>query len=490
MKPALVLTSLIMLFTLTASGTTIHVPADQPTIQAGIHAASESDTILVAPGNYTGDGNRDLVFNGKDVVLISQNGPEVTIIDCEGSTSSPHRGFAFASGETSACVVKGFTIKNGYSQSDGGGIYCATNSRPTITGNIIANNAAWTMGAGIYCYYANPVIEGNSIRDNRCVGNTFSDGGGIACRRSSPTIDSNTISGNIGTLGGGIYCVEGSNPTISHNVISDNMGELNGGGIHCGDDSDPAIVQNEITGNWSGFGGGINCVVDCDPLISQNLIFRNDAVVSGGGICCWQNCNPTAISNTIVRNAPSGLHSGYSQPIIEHCIIAYTLGGSGVECEGYGVPELRYCNLYANDGGDWVDCIADQLDVRGNFSADPLFCDADINDFFLWAASPCAPAASPDGWLVGCFAVGCAECGDANADGTISVDDISSLKAFYFNGASLPVPSAADLDCDGQIRLNDIILLAGYYYGYGPETCCAPPPKRQDQPEREEITGQ
>ena len=37
---------------LPATAATIHVPDDQPTIQAGIDAASAGDTVLVACGDY------------------------------------------------------------------------------------------------------------------------------------------------------------------------------------------------------------------------------------------------------------------------------------------------------------------------------------------------------------------------------------------------------------------------------------------------------
>jgi len=36
-----------------APGTTIHVPADYPTIQEGIRASANGDTVLVAPASIT-----------------------------------------------------------------------------------------------------------------------------------------------------------------------------------------------------------------------------------------------------------------------------------------------------------------------------------------------------------------------------------------------------------------------------------------------------
>jgi hypothetical protein len=104
----------------------INVPASQPTIQAGINAASNGDTVLVAPGTYTENIN----FGGKAITLTSSGGPSVTIID-GGRLGTV---VTFNTGETSASVLSGFTIRNGFQNGYPGGGISISSASPTITG--------------------------------------------------------------------------------------------------------------------------------------------------------------------------------------------------------------------------------------------------------------------------------------------------------------------------------------------------------------------
>jgi hypothetical protein len=70
----LALSIVLTLVSLTAMAATHQVPGSYPTIQAGIDACAVGDTVLVAPGIYTGAGNTWLNFNGVDLVLMSKMG--------------------------------------------------------------------------------------------------------------------------------------------------------------------------------------------------------------------------------------------------------------------------------------------------------------------------------------------------------------------------------------------------------------------------------
>ena len=210
------------------------------TIQAGIDTSTTGDTVIVADGTYTGTGNRDLDFGGRDIHLRSESlDPGLCIIDCQGTFNVPHRGFYFHSGETADAIVEGFTIRNGWALPDGyrggrhgGAIYCDFNSNPTINNCTITDNSA-DLGGGIMC---------------------GSNSG------SSPTITNCKITDNSADLGSGIYSYSGF-PAITNCLISGNSAvggpEEKGGGIYCSSGSTATITNCTITGNSAGDGGGI-----------------------------------------------------------------------------------------------------------------------------------------------------------------------------------------------------------------------------------------
>ena len=132
MKQFLILICFLLITCITLSAQIIHVPGDQPTIQVGITAAQNGDTILVDDRTYIENIN----FKGKAITVAShflvdsnETHIENTIIDGSQPTN-PDSGsvVVFNSGEDTTSILCGFTITGGTGTYDpfparvGGGI--------------------------------------------------------------------------------------------------------------------------------------------------------------------------------------------------------------------------------------------------------------------------------------------------------------------------------------------------------------------------------
>lgn len=119
----------VLIFALPVSAGIINVPGDYPTIQEGINASLDEDTVLVAGGIYSGPGNREISTAGKAITVMGGEGAVNTVIDGEGL----YIGFFIANQEQSTTVIQGFTIRN-----VGVGIFCNL-TYPTVKSNIFEN---------------------------------------------------------------------------------------------------------------------------------------------------------------------------------------------------------------------------------------------------------------------------------------------------------------------------------------------------------------
>jgi hypothetical protein len=211
-----------MLFMATSMFAQIYVPADYPTIQAGLNAANAGETVLVSAGTYY----ENIVWPGTDgITLESVNGAINTIIDGSSSGSVIY----IAAGVTNATIIDGFTIQNGFTPAGanpGAGI--RDNSGITIRNNIIKNNQAGGLGGGIHCVGVDHIIFNNLIIDN-IAGDS---GGGIMSYGDNGLIQNNTIEGNSAyNYGGGICNTWFITTNVKDNIIVNNSaGAANGGG--------------------------------------------------------------------------------------------------------------------------------------------------------------------------------------------------------------------------------------------------------------------
>lgn len=339
-----------------ALGEVRRVPSEYPRIQVAIQACENGDTVIVAPGVYFETIN----FSGKDIVVTGSdpNDPKVvayTVLNGEEDGTV----VTFENGETPAAVLTGFTITGGFGTVDttlgagfrtvwGGGIFC-NRASPTITRNIIANNAGpfdmpgddpsqWNLcyGAGIGCLESDAVITHNTIR-----GNSAYVGGALIAYLGNVTVTDNVIFGNSAAAGAGVIMIQGY--LINNTIVANNTTSLGG-------EAGPA--------------GNVYIVFDVglqDCQVKNNIICGS---TSGGGIY-WEGSDPQP-GSVAFNNVWDNFPGNYSKFDLEN------------------MGQILY-------DGD-----IDMTGQAGNISTDPMFLNPMNRDYHLTLESPCVNAGDPD----------------------------------------------------------------------------------------------
>jgi len=317
--------------------------AKYQTIQAAIDEAADGHEIVAAEGTY----NENVNFGNKNIILKSTkpDDPAVvagTIID--GGASGPV--VTFGGSETSAAVLTGFTLTNG-----------------------------WDVTAG----------------------------GGVAGNGTGATISKCVITANWSEYGGGIsYC----NGYISDCVISDNESSSGSGGGFYG--CDGTIRACRIVGNSaSTVGGGLH---NCAANVKDCIISANTAEQGGGGAYWYNTgvaatlTNCTFVHNSCEYSGGGAVHAFGATVFLKNCILWANQTGdpTGHEIAVHGVDgvvDVSYCDVEGGQSEVQVGQDATLVWGLGNMDDDPQFVDADgpdedpdtwqDNDYHILPRSPC-----------------------------------------------------------------------------------------------------
>ncbi len=222
--------------------------------------------------------------------------------------------------------------------------------------------------------------------------------------------------GSLGALilsgsGGAVLCSGSSKVRLIDCVFDDNLANL--GGAVCVRETSTVTIRRCVfyrndawTDYYPGAGGAIYLTASYEMLnaaIDTCIFSQNDASSDGGAIYIT-SCDASIRGCTFYQNYshPSGASIALMDAGIELNNSIVTLS-NGIGIVAYhSLPGASFsCNdFYGNGGGNYGGLISDQTGTNGNISADPLFCGAP-NDLSISTISPCAPAHSPCGELIG-----------------------------------------------------------------------------------------
>ena len=404
----------IIFFLSTLSATIINIPDEFPTIQQGIDASANGDTVLVQPATY----HEIITFNGHNITLgslyiitgdtsyISQ-----TVIDGDFTGTV----VTFSNQENLTTLFEGFTVK------EGNGTYAFP--------NYSYQHLGWwditRFGGGIICKnQSSPKLKNLRIIHNFGI----LAGGGIYCHNSSPLIDRVEIVNNSAVYGAGIAMDENSSPIIKNTLIHGNDAGSNGIAIFC-NDSSPSIINTTISNNYG---------------------------TSEGVLYCYNGSYLSIVNTIIWGNTPMEL---FINPQPESSVLT-----------------ISYSNI--EGGEDSISPTGEPVNwLNGNIVGNPFFNSPESGGFTLLPESPCIDSGDPDSPFdpdctikdMGAYYYDqsddiCPIAGDVNSDCDLNIVDVVLIVDCILNASDACI--CGDMDGDGQANIFDVVWLVDVIVNY------------------------
>ncbi len=397
-----------------ASGATLTVPGDFPTIQAAIAAAQEGDEVVVGPGTYSRTGFpiwSSAESGGRNITVRSSDGPEVTILDGGGG-----RIVELFMGETAETRLEGFTLTNGGSPTNYGGAAFFFESNATVVDCVFDGNDARYGGAvsnyenegTIYmgCVFRNNTAEFGGatwnfrsssmffdcVFEDNSIASGFSNEGGATSEREAVTLyERCEFRGNSNEdLGGAMYARFESDLTLIDCVLEDNTAGGSGGGVYVTTDSRVTAVNTRFLGNTAAaFGGGLHSTFSESVSLINCEFSGNRAGTAftrrGAGAYLQDLASVQVVNSSFVGNyGSSGSGQGMVvlnvvDVLVANSIFWANLGGFGFEGIDPTRDENDQLSVSASGTLDVRNLIVDQYNATPGVMMsgdDPMFVDA------------------------------------------------------------------------------------------------------------------
>ncbi len=401
------------------------------TIGAAMGQAWYLDEVVLAPGTYTGAGNRDLSFWGRQITVRGEdpNDPATvaaTVIDVAASPADRHRAFVFSGGEGPEAALRGVTIRNGcaplapvvdnptYFLPQGGAVFGRAAS-PEIADCVFQENEA-VLGGGVHFdaedgTTSNPEIARCRFEANHVAQLNYNDwapsGGGLDCWRGTATISDCQFIGNTAQNTGGYWiCMSGaldfweSTATVTRCIFLGNSADPAGIGGAATASGSVEINNCVFGGNYaSGYetywynGGGAVAALDGQTSITSCVFSGNSSGIYGGAVLADYPSSLAIRSSTFVANIAFAGEGHAIKGEYPAVVVANNIIWNGPDWwQGSPAPVVSYSDI---EGG-WPG--------TGNIDAEPLFVDADgpdgipgtaDDDLHLQPPSPCVNAGDP-----------------------------------------------------------------------------------------------